>query len=274
MGTIQNIRDFLTGERAVVRSITTTAADNITATAEVTGMLSVPLIPAALTALSLIFTIKEWDTWAATTLAIITVIALESLGIVASKTALRLYRAWQDELTLFRDFLAAVIATAAYAILVLIIIVGGHTLPEALIMIGAVSPFLAIATYVVIGLGIDLQERVDHKEQALDFERKIDNEIKIADLEDYKARLNLERELKREAHRAKLEAKYSKNSHPKLTPQQARTQARQILNDNPDISGAELGRLLGRSERNGQDILNELQEGQGHGHTKNLETSD
>lgn len=229
-------------------------------------MLFMPFIPALLTALSLVFGIQanqstNWPMWAAITVAVVVVIALESLGITAAKTALRLYRAWQDQLSLGRDFAATVAATLLYAALVFVIIAWGEGLPEELKWVGYASPFLAVTLYVVVGLNSDLQERVDKKEVAISFETKIENEIRLADLEDYQERQRLKREADMSAYQAKLEAKQKareKQDGPRLTPQQTRVEARKLISQYPNISGAELGRRLNVSEKTGQNIINEF----------------
>lgn len=263
---IQALRSWLLDERNIVRAVTSTTADNISAFAEVTGMLSMPFIPALLTALSLVFGIQantetNWPEWAAIAVAVVVVIALESLGITAAKTALRLYRAWQDQLSLGRDFAATVMATMLYASLVFAIIALGEGLPVELKWVGYASPFLAVTLYVVVGLNSDLQERVDRKEVAISFETQIENEVKLADLDDYKLRMQLKREADMADYQDKLEAKRRKReerSGPRLSPKQTRIEARKLLAQYPKISGAELGRRLNVSERTGQSIINEF----------------
>jgi hypothetical protein len=263
---IQLFRNWLLDERTIIRAVTATAMDNVTALAEVLGLLSVPLIPAILTGLSLVFGLHYtqaqaqagWSLWASIVLAAVVIIALESLGIAASKTALRLYRAWQDQLVSRRDFLVTLSAVAMYTLLVFMIIALGEGLPPALLWIGYTSPFLAVTMYVVVGFSIDLHERTEQKAQALDMATRIENEVKMADLADYQARLNLKREMDMAAFQAKLDHKYNRLAAPRLSPHQARREAHQILQDEPLITGAELGRRLGLSERTGQLILNEI----------------
>ena len=261
---LQTLRSWLLDERTAVRAVSSTAADNLTALAEVIGMVSVPLIPASLTALSLVFKLTDWPRSAAITIAIIIILALESLGISASKTALRLYRAWQDDLVGKQDFLATLVATAIYALLVFLIIAFGDGLPKELRWIGYTSPFLAITTYIVIGLSTDLQERIERQEVALARKQAIANEVALADLDDYRVRQNLKREMELEAFRAKLLSKQTRQAEqtgPPLTPAEARARARELLEEHPTMTGAELGRKLGQSERTGQNIIKEWERG-------------
>jgi hypothetical protein len=269
---IRRIRQWLRGERELVAATTATVTENIAALAEVSGMLLLPLIPAILTGMSIYFSLlstSSWPQWAATTVALVVAAGLESLGIAASKTAMRLYRAWRDSLSLKAELYAVVSTTMLYATLVTAIIAFGEGLPQELRWVGYVSPVLAVSMYVVVGFNADIQERRDRELEAITFEQDLDNELRIAQLTDKKERMALKREQEMLAYQQKLDLKKIRDeaklkdagSKLGLTPAQRRIEARKLLQGNPAMSGSELGRYFGLGERSGQMLKRRLTDG-------------
>jgi hypothetical protein len=267
---ILRIRQWLRGERDLVAATTATITDNIAALAEVAGMLLLPLVPAILTGFSMYVALlrnPEWPQWAANVVAIVVAVGLESLGIAASKTAMRLYRAWRDKLSKKEELFAVIGTTLLYVALVTAIIGFGEGLPPGITRwVGYASPLLAVSMYVVVGFNADIQDRRDRKRESTDFEQNLTNELKIAELEDKKARLDLKRDQEMLKFRQKLELNKLKREriladsqgHLNLSPAQRKIEARKLLSQDPTISGAQLARYFGLSERSGQMLLKEL----------------
>jgi hypothetical protein len=259
---ITKIRSWLLNEREVVGAVTTTFADNISSLAGVAGMLFLPLIPAGLTGLSLLFMETTWPLWAVVAVAVIVAVGLESLGIAASKTAMRLYRAWRDDLSLISELIAVVIITGLYATLVFLVIWLSGALPDELRWIGYVSPFLAVGMYVVVGFNADLQQRRDELLQARALELDFELKIKTAEIEDATERLAIERKqdmaIFEQKQQIKLERAQARLDQPRLTPEESRRRAREIIAENPYITGAELARQLGVTRHTGSRILKEV----------------
>jgi hypothetical protein len=266
---VLKVRQFLSWERDLVAALTATITDNIASLADVSGMILLPLVPATLTALNLYLALlarSTWPVWAATLVAVLVGGGLESLGIAASKTAMRLYRAYRDKLSLLSEVIAVILTTAIYVALVTAIIAFGEGLPQELRWIGYASPLLAVSMYVVVGFNADIQARRDRELEATNFERDLDNELRIAQLGDKKARLALKREQDMLAYQQRLNFKRLRDeaklqdagSRLALSPTQRKVEARRLLAENPEMTGAELGRYFGLTARAGQILKKEI----------------
>lgn len=270
--TVERFRGWLLGEREVVAALSITAADNISSLAEVAGMITMPGVPALLSGLSLYFALMASGTWspaAIIAVALVVVISLECLGIAASKTAMKLYRSWRDQLSTQGEFMAVVVTTTLYALLVFGIVYMGRGLPSELQALGYASPFLAVAMYVVIGFNADLQQRRDQLLAASQRETEFENQQRIAELEDAARRLKMKREQEMQEFAQKLELKRLKAEARlletqadliQMSPGERFAKTCEMVRKNAKISPRELQMVVGTTERNCQMLLRRARE--------------
>jgi hypothetical protein len=144
--------------------------------------------------------------------------------------------------------------------------------------LGIVSPFLTCIVYIAVALHRDLTTIEAKRDQQDSRQQNIEDDQRAWGRE----RERMEIELSHQERMAKIEAKTTRNNPqpgphiseisaqngPNFPPLRVpkpewRIKAHEIFVQNPQISGAELGRLIGASERTGQNIINEFR-GNGH----------
>lgn len=271
---VNRVKSWLLSEQEIVASTAAAASGTIASLSEVLVMVAMPLVPAVLSGLSLYFALLSlpdpWPEWSVLLLAVLVVVALEPYGIASSKTAVRFYQAQRDgEASPLEAY-----ATATTVVLYVVLIVGinllSHSLPLPLIGLGAVSPVLSAAAYVVIGLNNDLQRRLDRRATTIQRRDDFQDERELMELEDERERMEMDREFKKEKHAQSLELRRlreeaklrSKEAALTSTIQEADSLlgALEIVRHNPNISGAQLGRQLGLSSRQGRRVLAQVTE--------------
>jgi hypothetical protein len=242
------------------------------------GPFCVALMPALFTGYSIYFTFRiEAGTRLALFFAIVVGLAMETVGIVATHTALDLYNAVEDGYIKPVKFKLMVLLVPVYVLGASAVVFFSENAFTPLVKsLGVASPFLTVIVYVAVALARDIrraemkQDKVESRQdKEKEAERKLRHEKEV-----------LEIRLKHEENLAKIDAKnarkaddlpakisensenspqVAKNTPPIRVPKKEwRVQAVETLRHNPEISGAELGRRLGANARTGQLIINEL----------------
>jgi hypothetical protein len=260
---LTDYRNWLIGEREAVEATTVTLSENIMALAQVVGMLSLPAVPATLVAIALHTDLTDtlppvllWPVVA------IVGAGLEALGITASKTAMRMYRAFKDQMTTRGELLTSILTVFFYITLTGIILYNDDSLTGLASALSLTSPLLSVTLYVVTGFNTDLQRREEKRKNLEERKEQISHEMELADVEDHRKRLEMKREQEMIAFKAQQEAKLqkvlAKATTPQLSAQERDRVARQLLRQNPNISGVDLARQLGVSDRMGQIIKSQI----------------
>jgi hypothetical protein len=244
------------------------------------GPFFVALMPALFTAYSIYHTFDdEAGQGMALFFAVVVGFAMEAVGIVATHTAIDLYNAQRDNLIEPVKFQLMAWLVPVYVIGVAAVVFFSKDAFSPLVKgLGVASPFLTCIVYIAIALARDLSKiETKASEQAQRAHQKQDEQTHWE-----REKELLEIKLKHQERLAKIEAKvkpkntahqgaYSpqngangQNSSPPLRVPKGewRAKAAEIFAENPEISGAELGRLVGASERTGQNILKEIEAGQ------------
>jgi hypothetical protein len=245
------------------------------------GPFFVALCPASFTAYAIYKTFAtEAGHALALFFALVVGIAWEAVGIISTHTATDLYNAWQDGKTQPVKFWVMVFLIPVYVLGVAAVVGFSQDAFTPLVKgLGVASPFLTVVVYIAVALARDIhqtyakQESVEDKQAALEADQR----------EWERERERLELEHKHSEKLARIEAKNSAKNGRMTTKQETqenagiaqnghfappirvpksewREQAIGILREHPHISGAELGRKLGASERTGQNILGELEQ--------------
>jgi DNA-binding Lrp family transcriptional regulator len=239
------------------------------------GPFCVALMPALFTGYSIYFTFRiEAGSNLALFFAIVVGLAMETVGIVATHTALDLYNAVEEGYIKPVKFKLMVLLVPVYILGASAVVLFSENAFTPLVKsLGVASPFLTVIVYVAVALARDIrraeakqdktESRQDKEKEA---ERKLRHEKEV-----------LEIRLKHEENLAKIDAKnarkaddlpakisenspqVAKNTPPiRVAKNEWRVRAVETLRHNPEISGAELGRRLGANARTGQNIINEL----------------
>lgn len=205
--------------------------------------------------------------------ALVVSVAMETVGIVATHTAVDLYNGTESKVIHPVKFWLMTALVPVYAMGVAGVVYFSDEAFEPLVKaLGVASPFLTVIVYIAVALARDLAKAQDKQSEVRDEEKEIEAEDRAWQRE--KERLELEQK-----HAEKLErirAKTIRNNRAEIAqngPQNGaisppvrvpkrewRDVAVEVLRENPKISGAELGRRIGASERTGQNILNELEQ--------------
>lgn len=235
------------------------------------GPFFVALMPALFTAYAIFHTFKnEAGAELALFFAVVVGLAMETVGIVATHTAIYLYNAKEEGFIQPVKFKLMVWLVPIYVVGVAGVVLFSENAFTPLVKgLGVASPFLTCIVYVAVALARDIS-RVQ-AEQAGKDERQNQTQQEKLDWEREKERLEME--MRHKEKLARIEAKKAQpktqtrtenpqnghNAPPVRVPRSEwREKARAIFAQNPEISGAELGRRIGASERTGQNILLEL----------------
>lgn len=239
------------------------------------GPFFVALMPALFTAYAIFHTFKdEAGPDLAMFFAVVVGLAMETVGIVATHTAIYLYNAKEEGIIQPVKFNLMVWLVPVYVIGVALVVGFSKDAFTPLVKgLGVASPFLTCIVYVAVALARDIS-RV--QSQQADKEEKQDRSQQD-NLAWEREKERLEMEMKHKEKLARIEAKKAKsrpqpetqnrteppqnghNAPPVRVPKSEwRERAREIFAQNPEISGAELGRKIGASERTGQNILLEI----------------
>jgi low affinity Fe/Cu permease len=237
------------------------------------GPFFVALMPALFTAYAIFHTFQgEAGPKLAFFFAVVVGLAMETVGIVATHTAISLYNAQEEGTIQPVKFKLMVWLVPIYVIGVAAVVGFSENAFTPLVKgLGIASPALTCVVYVAVALARDIR-RVQAKQDDENARQDQANQDKLK-WEQEKERLEIE--LKHKEKLARIEAKTRAQENPQTRSQTTqnghnspplrlprsewRENAREILAQNPQISGAELGRLLGASERTGQNIMLEIQ---------------
>ena len=228
--TLDDFKNLLYKERQGIDALATTVKTNMASLMAILAAIAIPFVPAIFAANGVYVQTANWsDDWRKWA-AIATATAIEGAGMFLSILATKTYSAWYKKVATLKEVYAMVGAIIIYTVIVVVLITLSDV-PWSLKIIIALIPFLGVAFYIGMGFEIDLANRLD---EAADIKRK-----------------------QREERRAKNNQNKAQSSRvPRL---KMRDVALNILRENPDISGAQLGERLGRSKRTGQNLINEFE---------------
>lgn len=230
--TLEDFKNFLYKERQGIDALATTVKTNMASIMAILAAIAIPFVPAIFAANG-VYTqavnwSDDWRKWAA----IATATAIEGAGLFLSLLATKTYSAWRKKAATINEIYAMAGAILIYTMIVIVLILLSDV-PWTLKVIIALIPLLGIAFYIGIGFEVDLANRLDEAAA--------------------------ERRQKRQERQA---AKHPQNTPQKqrISRQEWRQTAVNVIRENPQISGAKLAQQLGASERTGQNILNELEQ--------------
>jgi len=172
----------------------------------------------------------HWPVW----VGIVAAVTVESLGLVTVATALELreYNAGKRKSDPRAPFTLAVVLAGVYLTVALLLTVALDTIPSLALYSPAVFPLLSLCGVTVLAI------RGDHKRRL--------------------AAIATDKAERRERGKAKRryvpEGQAIRTAYGKFTSDETIERARAILTDTPDISGAELGRQLGKSPGLGRKL--------------------
>jgi len=233
--TLDDFKNLLYKERQGIDALATTVKTNMASFMAILAAIAIPFVPAIFAANGVYVQTgnwsEDWRKWAA----IATATAIEGAGMFLSILATKTYSAWQKKAATLKEVYAMAGAIIIYTIIVVVLIALSNV-PTALKFIIALIPLLGVAFYIGMGFETDLANRLD--EAAAEKRRK------------------------REEDRARRAQRNTQNSgnNSRVPRVKMRDTALNILRENPNVSGAQLGEMLGRSKRTGQNLLNEFQE--------------
>ena len=233
------------------------------------GPFAVALMPSLFTGYAVYGIFKSEGRLLAILFAVIIALAVETVGIVSTHTAIELYNAWQLKQADWVKLALMVGLVPVYIICVSgTILYADEAFNDLVQALGVASPFLTCIVYIAVALARDLH-RI--KQQAK-VKNELENKKELADLDWQREKERLEIELKHQEKLARIEAKSKRNvSHENIesksveaiSPDEREIIARNKIQENPDISGAQLGRELGLSARMGQIIKKDIVETNG-----------
>lgn len=178
-------------------------------------------------------------------------LALEILGISTVSTALMLrdYNASKLKTDPAAPIKLAYVLTGVYLVSAQLVVLFVEIVPSVVRWVSGLFPFISLTGGVVISLRADHRRRLTAVKQAAD-DRK-------AARQGGKQGRNKQR---RQPARTGIEVRQEMEIQPAYanTSDGTRNRARVILAERPGISGSELGRVLGRSERLGRKLKAEL----------------
>jgi hypothetical protein len=231
---LDNFKNKLYQERQAVDAIATTVKTNMASFMAILAAIAIPFVPAIFAANGVYVQTVNWsDAWRQWA-AIATAVAIEGAGMFLSILATKTYSAWRKKAATIREIYAMAGAVGIYTVIVMVLIAMSDV-PAGLKIIIALIPLLGVAFYVGMGFETDLANRLDEAAA--------------------------EKRQKRDERAAKSTRKTTANApaKSKVSRQEWRKSAVNIVMENPQISGAKLAEYLGASERTGQNILNELE---------------
>lgn len=220
--TIKKYKGLLLLEQDVVDSTLATLTSNLVSLAMLLGTLTVAAVPALFTGYSIYsLTLDTWGESMAISAGWVFGIGLETVGMVTSNVALKLYRAWREGKVLFEEFLLTLALMLAYVLTVVLVILYVENLPTTLQAVGIGSPFLTVVLYIARGLYLDhanreaiarLVETTDRQEQ-----QQINQEERHhrQDLD----RLKLEYQHQRQLEKLRLESRPERKNGPENLPE-------------------------------------------------------
>lgn len=233
--TLDDFKSFLYKERQAIDALATTVKQNMASILAIAATLAIPAVPAIFAANGMYNLTDKWtETWRAIA-ALAVAVGIEGAGLFLSQLATKTYSAWKKNAATLNEVWTIAGAVAVYTVIA-IALISFSDVPTALKLVVGFIPILGIAFYIGMGFENDLANRLDE----------------VA----YEKRMKREEQRERAAQRrAKNEGQSSRVPRVNL-----RDSAVNILRENPDISGAQLGEMLGRSKRTGQNIINELEQ--------------
>lgn len=221
--------------------------------------------------------------------AVITALALETVGIVSTHTAISLYNAMTRGIVKPVKFkLMAWLVPVYVGGVSSVVYFSGDVFTDLVRSLGVASPVLTCIVYIAVALARDITQ-IEEAQEAIEIKEddsEADEQTRQRLIEDEErqhryAQEAAEAEWKHEARMAKIVAANTPQNQPANIPQGTadnpqnggiaghlrtkrsdwRVNAARIYTANPQIAGAELARQLGCSERSGQNILRELKDG-------------
>lgn len=232
---LEDFKNYLYKERLAVDAVATTVKSNVVGIAAVVASLAIPAVPAIFSGRGAYVLTRNWGDDLSWWLAITVAIAIEGAGLFLSWLATKTYSAWRKKVATGKEVKAIAGAVGLYA-LIIIALISFSDAPTGLKVIMAFVPLLGIAFYIGMGFETDLANRLDEAAA--------------------------EKRQKKEDRAAKSPRRSTANTtaKDKVSRQEWRKSAVNILRENPQISGAKLAEYLGASERTGQNIISELEQ--------------
>ena len=233
--TLDGFKNILYKERQGIDALATTVKTNMASFMAILAAIAIPFVPAIFAANGVYVQTanwsEDWRKWAA----IATATAIEGAGMFLSILATKTYSAWQKKAATLREVYAMIGAIIIYTIIVVVLITLSDV-PWGLKAIIALIPLLGVAFYIGMGFETDLANRLDEAAE--------EKRIKRAEVRE-----------KRAQRRTQKDTTNSRVPRAKM-----RDTALNILREDSRVSGAQLGRQLGVSERTGQNILSEFEQ--------------
>lgn len=248
------------------------------------GPFFVALMPAMFTAYATYHTFAiEADHRLALFFGLVVGVAIETVGIVATHSAVDLYNAWQTGITQPIKFFVMAALVPVYVVTVaLIVYFAPNAFTDLVRGLGIGSPFLTCIVYIAVALAGDIR-RIEAKQEAIeDKQGALEADALVWERE--KERLILEQ--KHNEKLARIEAKNRPIARPierleldDLPSNQGKNGKKEqnldavlmFLDGKPDASLAEIGRYIGRSKSTAENYVNELMDAgrlikNGHGY--------
>ena len=193
-------------------------------------------------------------------IAIVAAGVIELLGLASTSITLTLYEYNQSKRKSDQPapFVLAALIIGAYFFTVILLAVVLDVFPQFSRYAIAIFPFLSIAGVGVLALRMDHNRRLEIIEENKEEERQKRQERKRA--------AKAEKAAMRTETKPAIIPERSATNRPVFaadTGEATRIEAARILHIAPDISGSELGRRLGKSERLGRMLKAEIQNGNG-----------
>lgn len=234
--TLDDFKNLLYKERQAIDAISTTVKQNTASFFAIAAALAIPAVPAIFAANGMYNLTGNWSENWRISAAIAVAVGIEGAGMFLSQLATKTYSAWRKKAASVNEVYFIAGAVGFYTIIA-IALISFSDVPITLKTIVGFIPILGIAFYVGVGFETDLANRLD-------------------EIADEKKRKKQERMNTKYATQ-----KREKNTQSSRVPKLNRREiALNILRENPQISGAKLGRELQVSNRTGQNILHELEQ--------------
>lgn len=232
---LEDFKNLLYKERQAVDAFATTVKQNMASILAIAATLAIPAVPAIFAANGMYNLTSNWtETWR-TVAALAVAVGIEGAGLFLSQLATKTYSAWKKGVASLNEVWAIAGAVGVYTVIA-IALISFSDVPTALKLVVGFVPILGIAFYIGMGFENDLANRLDEVAHEKRIKREEQREIKSA-------------------KSAKDNTQNSRVSREKLY-----TLALDVLREDSRISGASLGKRLGKSPRTGQTIISELEQ--------------
>jgi hypothetical protein len=218
----KNYKGFLLLEQDIVDSTLATLSSNLVSLAMLLGTLTVAAVPALFTGYSIYsLTLSTWGEWMAVSAGWVFGIGLETVGMVTSNVALKLYRAWREGKVLLEEFLLTLVLMLAYVATVVLVILYVENLPVTLQAVGVGSPFLTVVLYIARGLYLDHANREAVARLVDMTDRQVQQQIDQEERQHRREidRLRLENQHQRKLEKLRLESQPETKTGPENLPE-------------------------------------------------------